>query len=135
MKCTNTILLLLLSGWMALLNGQSVMELKERRAEVDASRAEAQAEVDQFQGEIDAIDKQLEILGGWKTEGSSSCFFDIFYYYSLEILAVAFVLQDCVSLLPLPRIETCSILRHLARVKRGGAAGLCSWWGQTKTKP
>ena len=66
MKCTNTILLLLLSGWMALLNGQSVMELKERRAEIDASRAEAQAEVDQFQGEIDEIDKQLDILGGWK---------------------------------------------------------------------
>ncbi len=46
--------------------GQSVIELKEKRAEIEALKAEVQAEVDAYQAEIDVIDSELEILGGWQ---------------------------------------------------------------------
>ena len=66
MKFTFTFLLIVLAGIGLQLNAQSVMELKEKKAEVEAAKAEVQAEVDAYQSELDAINKELDILGGWK---------------------------------------------------------------------
>lgn len=66
MKFTFTFLLLILTGFGTYLSGQSVMELKEKKAEIEAAKAEVQAQVDAYQSELDGIKKELEILGGWK---------------------------------------------------------------------
>lgn len=66
MKFKFTLLIWMLSFTFLGLQAQSVMELKEKKAEIAAQQAEVQAQVDAFQGEINAIDSELEILGGWK---------------------------------------------------------------------
>lgn len=68
MKMKFTLLVLLFAGLAIGLQAQSsVMELKEKKAEIEAAQAEVQAQVDAYQGELDGINSELEILGGWQT--------------------------------------------------------------------
>jgi Protein of unknown function (DUF3078). len=48
------------------LNAQSVIELKEKRAELEAAHGEAQAAADALAAEMAAIDSEMEILSGWQ---------------------------------------------------------------------
>jgi len=66
MKMNSTLWVLVLIGMSWGLQAQSVMELKEKKAEIEAAQAEVQAQVDAYQGELDGINGQLDILGGWQ---------------------------------------------------------------------
>ena len=66
MKFNFTLLLVLMMGSMIEVGAQSVMELKEKKAEIEAKQAEAQAIVDGFQAEIDALNSEIDIVGGWQ---------------------------------------------------------------------
>jgi len=47
-------------------NAQSLTELKEKKAALEATQAEAQDQVDAIQGEIDALDQEITISSGWQ---------------------------------------------------------------------
>ena len=57
-------------------NAQSLDELKNRKAELEAQRAVQQAEADAFNGEIAELATQIEILSGWKKGFSGAIGFD-----------------------------------------------------------
>ena len=57
-------------------NAQSLDELKNRKAELEAQRAVQQAEADAFNGEIAELASQIEILSGWKKGFSGAIGFD-----------------------------------------------------------
>lgn len=65
MKMKFTLLVLVFAG-LGLQAQSSVMELKEKKAEIEAAQAEVQAQVDAYQGEINGINSELDILGGWQ---------------------------------------------------------------------
>jgi len=55
--------LIVIIAYMA--GAQSLDELKNKKAELEAQRAEQQAEADAFNGEISDLASQIEILSGW----------------------------------------------------------------------
>tara|TARA_Y100000385_G_C13108414_1_gene650022 strand:- start:3843 stop:4727 length:885 start_codon:yes stop_codon:yes gene_type:complete len=55
---------------------QSLDELKNKKAELEAQRAEQQAEADAFNGEISDLASQIEILSGWNRGFSGAIGFD-----------------------------------------------------------
>ena len=55
---------------------QSLDELKNKKAELEAQRAEQQAEADAFNAEIASLASQIEILSGWKKGYSGIIGFD-----------------------------------------------------------
>lgn len=56
---------LFLSVWS--LQAQTIDELKQKKAELEAQQKEKQAEADAFDGEISDLAKQIEILTPWQT--------------------------------------------------------------------
>lgn len=46
---------------------QTIDELKAQKASLDAARAEAQAKADALSGEIGGLQKEIDILSGWRT--------------------------------------------------------------------
>jgi len=59
--------LIVLMGVMVITsNAQSLTELKEKKAALEATQAEAQDQVDAIQGEIDALDQEITISSGWQ---------------------------------------------------------------------
>ena len=71
------ILLTLVVLSFALIAGaQSLDELKNKKAELEAQRAEKQAEADAFNGEIADLASQIEVLSGWRTGYSGLIGFD-----------------------------------------------------------
>jgi len=48
------------------LQAQTIDELKAQKATLDAQRAEAQATADGFAGDIDGLQKQIDLLSGWR---------------------------------------------------------------------
>lgn len=64
MKHVFTFILLLSAVLYA--DAQSLIELKEKKAALEATQAEAQAKVDEIQGEIDLVNKDIIIQSGWQ---------------------------------------------------------------------
>ena len=64
MKQLITILIvgLLSSG----LSSQTLEELNNQKAEIEAAQSEVQSQVDAYQSEIDALNSRIEELSGWK---------------------------------------------------------------------
>jgi hypothetical protein len=58
--------IILILGCACYVHGQSLDELKNKKAELEAARAEKQAEANAFNGEISSLASQIEILSGWK---------------------------------------------------------------------
>lgn len=58
-------MIILLTG-LIYADAQSLMELKEKKAELEATQAEAQTKVDEIQGEIDALQKDITVMSGWQ---------------------------------------------------------------------
>lgn len=50
----------------SMVHGQSLDELKNKKADLEAQRAEKQAEADAFNGEIGSLASQIEVLSGWQ---------------------------------------------------------------------
>ncbi len=68
MKFNFTLIAMILTCMTLSLTAQeSVMELKEKKAEIEAKQAELLEQAEAYQGEIDGITSELEILGGWQT--------------------------------------------------------------------
>ncbi|MEE9371701.1 MAG: DUF3078 domain-containing protein [Saprospiraceae bacterium] len=59
-----------------LASAQTLDELKNKKAELEAQRAEQQVEADAFNGEIGDLAGQIEILSGWKKGFSGGVGFD-----------------------------------------------------------
>ncbi|MDG2448878.1 MAG: DUF3078 domain-containing protein [Saprospiraceae bacterium] len=66
--------LIVIIAYMA--GAQSLDELKNKKAELEAQRAEQQAEADAFNGEISDLASQIEILSGWNRGFSGAIGFD-----------------------------------------------------------
>ena len=64
------LLIAITMGCVCFMNAQSLDELKNKKAELEAKQAEKQAEANAFNGEIGGLTSQIEILSGWK-KGSS----------------------------------------------------------------
>lgn len=58
------------------INAQTLDELKNKKAELEAQRAEKQAEADSFNGEIAELNSEIDILSGWKKGYSGTIGFD-----------------------------------------------------------
>ena len=58
--------LALVFGVITFSQAQSLTDLKAMKAEKEAARAEAQATADGFTGEINDLQKQIDILSGWR---------------------------------------------------------------------
>lgn len=59
-------LFIFLTAFVMSFQAQSLMELKEKKAELEARQADAQAVVDEIQGEIDALTGEIDIASGWQ---------------------------------------------------------------------